>query len=212
MEITKSMSRVPLQEGSDFFSLVFPPQGKRWLITLGKRGPTSFCLEEVLLSPLGEPSPQEQGSGFPPSVQSPLEHGLGVGLSLGSYPITLAVLWEVMGSGQTDPASSQCHAYECTSGDKIPQSNGQGRALRGHPTHVMILGCPGSWQSPASLLQVRHLTARLLPVPFSVLLSSPLLPPREKADSHLRKLRRSKGKKTPRKQLLRSKKIVFQNF
>lgn len=66
--------------------------------------------------------------------------------------VALAALWEVMGRGQTNSASSQLHLHEFMSRNKIPQSYGQGRALRGHPTHLRILGGPGSWPSAASLL------------------------------------------------------------
>lgn len=150
MEITKSMSRVPLPEGSDFFFLLFPPQGKRWLLTVGERGPISCCLEGLSIEPFEgcflrpDPSPLEQGSWFLDqfSLRQTMVWELGF---LWVLTVALAALWEVMGRGQTNSASSQLHLHEFMSRNKIPQSYGQGRALR-------ILGGPGSWPSAASLL------------------------------------------------------------
>lgn len=51
-----------------------------------------------------------------------------------------------------------------------------------------------------------------LPTPCTMLLPSPLLPPGEEADPRLRKLTRSKGKKTQRKKnLLGNKKIELKD-
>lgn len=206
MEITKSMSRVPLQEGSDFFSLVFPPQGKRWLITLGERGPTPSVWRRYCWALWGNLLPRSKALDFPiSSVSLGAWPGSRAFSGFLSYNLGCPVGSDRKWTNRPSLISAPCLWMYKRRQDPTEQWPREGFKRASHtrqdPWVSWVLAEPClSSPSPVSNSQA------------SLLLSSPLLPPREKADPHLGKLIRSKGKKTPRKRLLRSKKIVFQNF